>query len=381
MARASVSSSASLALICGDDEFAVKQKAKETYRKWCAEIGGMDHEVIDGQVSNSGEALKALANLRAALQTLPFFGTGKVVWLQNCSFLGDERAASAAAVTEFLGELAQELKTFEWGNVRLLISAGKVDKRKTFYKTVEKIGSVQNFDAWSIDAKDWVYEAEDVCRHELDVRGKKISDTALAELVNNVGPNRRQMTSEIEKLSLFVGKRAEISVEDVRTIVTRNKQAKAFALGEALGDRDLPRLLRTLDEELWEMKFDSQKSEIGILYGLISKVRAMIFVREMLREGWIKGEGDFSRFKSQLERIPADKLPQDKKFNPLAVNSYILFKAVPQARKYSTEELVRAMDLLLRCNQRLIFSGLEGQLVLQQTLVQIVRGDGAAAPK
>ncbi|HTD85423.1 MAG TPA: DNA polymerase III subunit delta [Candidatus Binatia bacterium] len=383
MARAAVSFSSSVALICGDDEFAVKQRARELYQKWSAEIGGMDHEIIDGQVNNSGEALKALANLRAALQTLPFFGTGKVVWLQNCSFLGDERAASVAAVTEFLGELAQELKTFEWGNVRLLISAGKVDKRKTFYKTLEKIGTVQSFDAWSIDDKDWVYEAEDVCRGELEARGKSIAENALAELINNIGPNRRQMTSEIEKLALFVADRANVTVDDVRAIVTRNKQARAYALAEALGDRDLPRLLRTLDEELWEMKFDSQKSEIGILYGLISKVRAMIFVKEMMREGWIKGEVDYPRFKSQLERVPADKLPQEKRFNPMAINPYILFKAVPQARKYSIEELVRAMDLLLQCNQRLIFSSLDGQLVLQQTLVQIVRGERPqpAAPK
>jgi DNA polymerase-3 subunit delta len=264
-----------------------------------------------------------------------------------------------------------------------LISAGKVDKRKTFYKTLEKIGTVKSFDAWSIDDKDWVYQAEDVCRAELEARNKTIAENALAELINNIGPNRRQMSGEIEKLVLFVGDRENITVEDVRAIVTRNKQARAFALAEALGDRDLPRLLRTLDEELWEMKFDSQKSEIGILYGLISKVRAMIFVKEMMREGWIKGELDYSRFKSQLERVPADKLPQEKRFNPMAINPYILFKAVPQARKYSIDELVRAMDLLLQCNQRLIFSSLDGQLVLQQTLVQIVRGERAqpAAPK
>jgi DNA polymerase III subunit delta len=377
MARTAISSSPSVALIWGDDEFAVKQRAKELYHKWSAELGGMDHEIIDGQVNNSGEALKALSNLRAALQTLPFFGTGKVVWLRNCNFLGDERAASAAAVTEFLGELAQELKTFEWGNVRLLVSAGKVDKRKTFYKTLEKIGNVQSFDAWSIDDKDWFYEAEELCRRELDARGKSISDNALVELVNNIGPNRRQMTSEIEKLALYLGDRAEVAVADVRAIITRNKQARAFALAEALGDRDLPRLLRTLDEELWEMKFDSQKSEIGILYGLISKVRAMIFVKEMMREGWIKGDIDYPRFKGQIERVPPDKLPQDKRFNPLSVNPYILYKAVPQAKKYAIEELVCAMDLLLQCNQRLIFSSLDGQLVLQQTLVQIVRGDSA----
>jgi DNA polymerase III delta subunit len=163
-------------------------------------------------------------------------------------------------------------------------------------------------------------------------------------------------------------------------VVTRNKQARAFALGDALGDRDLPRLLRTLDEELWTMQFDSQKSEIGLLYGLITKVRAMLFLKEMLREGWIKGDLDYNRFKAQLERVPAGQLPEDRRFNPLSMNPYVLYKALPQAKRYSSAELIRAMELLLDCNRRLIFSNLDEALVLQQTLVQIVRGAAEAAP-
>jgi DNA polymerase III subunit delta len=363
---------APLVLVCGDDEFAVKQRAKQIYQEWSEQLGGMDHEILDASVSNSGEALKVLARLREALQTLPFFGGGKAIWLQNCNFLGDERAASAQAVTETLGEIAQELKDFAWGTVRLLISAGKVDKRKVFYKTVDKLGAVEAFAGLSIDDKDWMQQAETLALQILRGLKKEISDEALAELVSNVGPNARQLNSEVEKLALYVGERTEIEVGDVAAITTRNKAARAFALGDALGDRDLPRLLRNLDEELWEMKFDTQKSEIGLLYGLIGKVRAMILLKEMVREGWIKPVGDYSRFKSQLERIPTDKLPEDKRYNPLAINPYVLFKAFPQAQRYSQEELIKAMDLLLKCNQRLISSSLDEALILQQTLVQIV---------
>jgi DNA polymerase-3 subunit delta len=375
---AAASTAAPLMLIHGDDEFAVKQRARQIFQTWSAELGGMDHEIIDAQVSNSGEALKVLGRLREALQTLPFFGSGKAVWLQNCNFFGDDRTASSQAVTEALTDLAQELKGFRWDNVRLLVSAGKVDKRKSFYKTLEKAGTVETFAAWSLDDKNWAAEAEAAALKQIRSLKKELSDEALAELINNVGPNRRQLTSEIEKLALYVGDRAEIELADVKAIVTRNKQARAFALGDALGERDLPRLLRTLDEELWELKFDSQKSEIGLLYGLISKIRTMIFLKEMLREGWIKAEVDFTRFKAQLERVPSDKLPEDKRFNPLAFNPYLLYKALPQARRYSTEELVEAMGLLLECNQRLIFSNLDEALVLQQTLVQIVRGIGGS---
>src|SRR6266581_4559842 len=288
MPRAAATNTAPVVLIYGEDDFAVKERARQIYPKWCEELGGMDHETIDAQVSNSGEALKALGRLREALQTLPFFGSGKAVWLQNCNFLGDDRTASAEAVTESLAELSQELKKFAWGNVRLLISAGKVDKRKTFYKTLEKVGSVEAFNALSVDDKDWAATAETWASTALQARKKEMADSALAELVNNLGPNHRLIESEIEKLCLFVGDRPEIGLTDVETIVAHNKQARAFALGDALGDRDLLRLLRTLDEELWEMKSDSQKSEIRLLYGLITKMRAMIFLKEMLREGWIK---------------------------------------------------------------------------------------------
>ncbi|MGA2801259.1 MAG: DNA polymerase III subunit delta [Verrucomicrobiota bacterium] len=374
----------SLALICGDDEFAVKRRAKQLHQQWCDEVGGsMDHEIIEAGVSNSGEALNAIARLREALQTLPFFGSGKVVWLRDCNFLGDEsRLAGTQAVTETLNDLADELNSFDWSRnsgIRLLISAGKVDKRKTFFKLLDKTGLVENFSGWSADDRDWAERAEVAARMAVGARKKDISEEALSELVSCIGPNPRQLDNEIEKLCLFIGERRKIEAVDVSTICTQNKTARAFALGDALGDRDLPRLLQRLDEELWEIKFDPKKSEIGLLYGLIAKIRAMLLLKEMLREGWIKPEMDYNRFKAQLAHVPADKLPADKKYNPLALNPYVLYKALPQVKRYSEAELILAMDLLLRCNQRLVSSGLEEALVLQQTLVQIITPQAAAA--
>jgi len=368
-----------LVMFCGDDEFAVKQHARELYQQWCEQLGGMDHEMIEGTAANGGDALRIIGRLREALQTLPFFGSGKAVWLRDCNFLGEERAASAQAVTESLVELGEELKTFAWQNVRLIISAGKVDKRKSFYKTLDKLGRVETYAAWSVDDKDWVSRAESAAMNGFRARHKDISDEALGELVSRVGPHARQLETEVEKLALYVGDRTGIEFADVAAICSRNKSARAFALGDALGDRNLPQLLRRLDEELWEMKFDKGRSEIGLLYGLIGKVRAMLLLKEMLNEGWIKPEADYTRFKTQLERIPADQVPGDKRFNPLALNPYILYKALPQAKKYSQKELIRAMDLLLKCNLRLVSSGLDEALVLQQTLVLIVTPQAAAA--
>src|SRR5262245_43243888 len=238
MAR-DAASSAPVCLVHGDDDYAVKQRARQLYQQWSEALGGLDHETIDAQVTNSGEALRALGRLREALQTLPFFGSGKVVWLQNCSFLGLDRTSQAQAVTEALGELAQQLKEFDWRNVRLLISAGDLDKRRTFYKTIEKIGTVESFIAWSLDDKDWAGQAEMAARKELRTRKKEIDDGALSDLVQAVGPHRQQLGNEIEKLCLYVGGRSSITPADVQAIVSRNKLARAFAVGEALGDREI----------------------------------------------------------------------------------------------------------------------------------------------
>src|ERR1043165_8630755 len=97
----------------------------------------------------------------------------------------------------------------------------------------------------------------------------------------------------------------------------------------------------------------------------------------MIREGWIKPDGDYNRFKAQLERVPAEGLPADRRFNPLALNPYVLYKALPQVKRYTESELIRAMELLLLCNRRLVSSNLDESLVLQQTLVQIV-GDASS---
>jgi DNA polymerase-3 subunit delta len=370
---------APVALICGEDDFAVKQRARQIYKQWSEALGGMDHEIIEATVTNSGDALKALSKLREALQTLPFFGGGKAVWLRDCNFLGDERAAQTTDVTEALSDLAQELKTFDWRNVRLLVSAGKVDKRKVFYKTLDKIGRVEAFDGWSVNDKDWTDQAEAWARKVIQSRNKQINEDALAELITRVGPHPRQLESEIEKLSLFVGERGAITRTDVNTVCIRNKMSRAFALGDALGNRNLPALLRCLDEELWEMQFDKDKSEIGMLYGLISKVRALLMLKEMLREGWLKPTDNYNSFKAQLERVPSSNLPTDKRYNPLSLNPYVLFKALSQVRNYSEAELVNAMESLLRANQRLVSSALDERLVLQQTLVQIVGAPSARA--
>ncbi len=361
-----------LVLICGEDDLAVRQRANEIFKAWSEELGGMDHEIIDGQVSNTSEALSCLGKVREALQTLPFFGGGKAVWLKSVSFLGDDRTASSAAVTDSVSSLAKELKAFDFTNVRFIVSAGKVDKRKVFFKTFKASGTIESFEGLSINDRDWETKASDMAAQMFREREKQISYEALALFVNYVGPDARALHSEAEKLSLYVADAPEITAQHVNEITTRNKHARAFALGEALGERDLKGLLNILDEEIWEMKTDPKKTEIGLLYGLISKVRVMLGVKEAMHQGLLREERNFNGFKGALAAIPAGAMPEVARANPLAANPFVVFKASQQCRNYTSKELVKGMELLLECNRRLVQTQTDSAMLLQQALTTLV---------
>lgn len=377
-----------LALICGDDDLSVKKRARSLFEQWTRQAGGYDHEIIDGAAANTTEALAALAKLREALQTLPFFGTTKVIWLRNCTFLGEERTAQGRELTEALGRLAQELKTLDWSNVRLLVSAGKVDKRRSFYKTLETLGSIEHHDLPSLWDEDWPEAVRTRALQTFKELGRQIAPDALNELIERVGPNPHQLDNEIEKLTLYVGERTQIGLEDVTTICSRNPLTRAFALGDALGERDLAGALRHLGEEIAAMSSDREKSEIGLLYGLIAKVRLLLLARELVRAGWVSPEMPYARFKAALERIPPEQLPDDPKYNPCAQHPWPLYRALSQSRHYTADELVRALEILLQCNRDLVSRQLDEALLLQHALVRIIgttprpqpRHDRALAP-
>src|SRR5213595_1376390 len=77
--------------INGSDEAGAKREASELAQKLApAEAGEFGREIIDAAADNVHGAANAIRSTIAALQTLPFFGGGKLVWLKSANFLSDD---------------------------------------------------------------------------------------------------------------------------------------------------------------------------------------------------------------------------------------------------------------------------------------------------
>ena len=101
------SETANIYAVVGSDEAEVKHVAAELAQKLVPDdAGDFGLEVIDGVADNADQAAGRIRSAIEALQTLPFFGSTKVVWLKNANFLGDDVKARSTAVQTALEELS-----------------------------------------------------------------------------------------------------------------------------------------------------------------------------------------------------------------------------------------------------------------------------------
>src|ERR1700740_2751016 len=102
---------ANIHAVVGSDEAEVKHVAAALAVKLTPPgAGDFGLEVIDGAADNADQAAARIRSTIEALQTLPFFGTTKLVWLKNANFLGDDLKARSAAVQSALEELSDLLE-------------------------------------------------------------------------------------------------------------------------------------------------------------------------------------------------------------------------------------------------------------------------------
>src|SRR5207245_1652600 len=100
--------SANIHAVLGSDEAEVKRVAAELASNLAPPgAGDFGLEAIDGAADNVDQAEARVRSAIEALQTLPFFGSTKVVWLKNVNFLGDDQKARSAAVQSALDELSE----------------------------------------------------------------------------------------------------------------------------------------------------------------------------------------------------------------------------------------------------------------------------------
>ena len=361
---------ANIHAVIGSDEAEVKRVAAELAQKLAPEESGdFGLEVIDGAADNAEQAAARIRSVIEALQTLPFFGGAKLVWLKNVNFLGDDAKARSAAVQTALEELSAQIDSGFGLAVTLLISATEVDRRRSFYKTLVKRAELQIFDRLDSGRAGWEEAASEIVRLHAKKRKLEFNDDALELFVLLTGGDTRQVDNELEKIDTFLGKQRAVGVELVRELVPLSRPGVIFELSNALAARDLE-LALTLVRGLLE----HGEKAIGILLAaIVPTVRNLLLAKDLMEQHGIQRPRSPFQFIAAMNRLPAkatEHLPRKKDGS---VNAYSLAIAAQHAYQFETAQLVEAMRACLDANVKLVTTQLDHELILTEVVVKLLR--------
>jgi DNA polymerase III subunit delta len=392
--------SANIYAVLGSDEAEVKRVAAELASNLTPPgAGDFGLEVVDGAADNADQAEVRVRSAIEALQTLPFFGSTKVVWLKNVNFLGDDQKARSAAVQSGLEELSELIDSGFGPGITLLISATDVDKRRSFYKTLLKRAEVQVFDRLDSGRSGWEEEALEMVQQRAKKRKLQFDDDALDLFVLLTGGDTRQIDNELEKIDTYcaagfqsvartdwsggepVGRTAilaagsaaktavpRVTADLVRELVPLSRAGVIFELGNALAARDLQLSLKLVRRLL-----DQGESAIGILLvTIVPTIRNLLLAKDLMERYRLPRPHSPFQFISAINRLPAeatDHLPRKKDGS---VNAYALGIAAQQAGRFETTQLIQAMRACLEANVQLVTTQLDHALILTEVVVKLL---------
>lgn len=368
-AKNSPSKSGNFFAVVGSDEGLVREKALALYNKL---TGGTDdgftHETIDGIADNSDSAFEICASTVQALLTIPMFGGDKVVWLRNANFLADNVTGRSQRTESGVENLRTTLERGIPDGVTFLLTAQGVDKRRAFWKYIEKAADVQVHDRIDTGRDGWEEQVATLVNSHAKALGLRFERHALALFVMLAGEQSQQIGNELEKLDLYLGpERREVTEDDVRLLVPLSRAAVVFEIGKAIQQGNAARAIQLIDQQL-----EAEESAIGIMRASIINVVRNLFMARLIMDQFKVPTGNYNAFAGGLNRLPqADRawLPQKK--DGSGVNVFPIFLAAENAKNFTLAGLQHVMEATLKADQSLVTTGLDHRLVLHRLIVEI----------
>ena len=142
----------------------------------------------------------------------------------------------------------------------------KVDGRTKFAKLLkEKCVLLTTKKLYENQLPEWTSQM--IQQHGLNINPK-----ALALLVDHIGNDLSRLQNEVEKLSMNLGKRKNITEEDIEEFIGISKEFNAFELQDAIAIKDLPKAIRIIQYFGANPKAAPIQLILPTLYSYFSKV-------------------------------------------------------------------------------------------------------------
>ena len=219
-----------------------------------------------------------IANALVEIATAPLGEGGKIVHLPQSSLLG-------ACPLEVIAELEKTLPNIPENNILLITSAKKPDERNKSVKLILQYAQLKTFPIipqW--ESTKIVSQVKSFASS----MGVKLTNDAVAALVEAVGNNSRQAWNELEKLKLYAGD-APIDAQIIKQLVA-NTFSSSLQLAAACRIGDPTLALKQLDRLL-----ALNEPPLRIVATLATCFRTWLSAKACIEAGW-KDDAAIAKF-------------------------------------------------------------------------------------
>ncbi|MHB1856592.1 MAG: DNA polymerase III subunit delta, partial [Acidobacteriaceae bacterium] len=309
-----------------------------------------DYCVADVDLSES-TVFDAIDQVSTPSLMAPF----QIIFVRNVRLLYQRGAKKEefAAIQKYLGlPNPQALLVFVADHLHIPSDVRRMDMQdKDRYERIretlgEHCGIIELSQPDDADAMRWAGRTA-------ETRGVELQPDAARELVDTLHGDLMRIASELEKLTLFVDRRKEITLADVEQMVVSAKQRSLYQLTDAISAHDPARALLLL-QGLLNASESGEDGAIGHLHMLARTFRQMLVILE-------KNVRDSRGIWQAL--WPGFRVP------PFAVDDLIL-----QARRYkSRRDLMQMLERIARADLEIRSSPPDKGLVLERMVIDLAR--------
>ncbi|PWU68464.1 DNA polymerase III subunit delta [Gracilibacillus dipsosauri] len=271
--------------------------------------------------------------------TFPFLGEKKLVIATNASFL--KAKPPNLDFTHQIETLINYIQNPAPYSILVLIAPyEKVDERKKVVKQLKKEATVISCEP----LKEWnMKEAIEKIAQEHQVI---VKEEVVEYILEEIGTNLMIISSEMEKLALYVGPGNTIRLEEAELLLSHQENSTGLKLVDAIIESDLAKAIH-IAKDLEKMNEDP----IALVALVSSQFRTLLHVKSLKQKGY-----------SQQQIV-----------GQLKIHPYVAKLSLNRQQKFTKEELHQALTILAETDAQIKTGKVDKSLGLELLLYQIIQ--------
>jgi len=297
-------------ILCGGNDYSIHEALLDI------KSGLGDPENLASNTSSLDGSRLSTAELRANVETFPFFGDKRLVIIQGLlerfeskpKNVPDKQAGADSGLDAFAAILASAP-----ASTLVILLEDEIKKTNPLLKELSGKATIKEYPALGgTRLMDWI-------KQRFSKSGGSVSEEAAGLLVRNVGANLWSLSSEIDKLTVLAGDR-RVETSDIEIAVSSSREAGIFELVDAVMAGHTGPAQRLLQA----MLRDGQ-APTYIIFMLARQLRFLVRAKSLIAEG-------------MSDNIIASKL---------GIHEFALRKTMDQAARFNMARLKISYHQLL----------------------------------